>query len=74
MNTKRALVVGASAPDPVKLIEAINRAGLDEIIIEGFLDDDAAKQGTMFMGYPVIGPVSIFETHLGDAWIVNDVA
>jgi len=74
MSTKNAVIIGASAPDTVKLIHAINRSGNEEIVIEGFLDDDPAKHGTDFMGYPVLGPTRLLDGKLRDVYVINNVA
>lgn len=74
VNSKHTIIVGASAPDVIKLIEAINRAGTEDIRIEGFLDDDARKHGTSFMNYPVLGSVDLLNSKLRDCYVVNNIA
>lgn len=74
MNTYRTVIIGASAPDTVKLIEAINRSGSQEIHLEGFLDDDTRKHGSRFMGYPVLGGIALIESRYRDCYVVNNVA
>ena len=74
MNTFRTVIVGASAPDTIKLIEAINRSGREEIQLEGFVDDDARKHGSSFMGYPVLGETSLIASRYRDCHLVNNVA
>lgn len=74
MASKRVIIIGATAPDTLKVIFAINTARTDEIIVEGFLDDDVAKHSKEFMGYPVLGPISCLEDQYRSSWIVNNVA
>jgi len=52
--TKELIIYGAGYPDIVKLIYAIN---LKEHTweIKGFIDDTPDKQGTEFMGFPILG-------------------
>lgn len=52
--TRRLILYGASYPDVVKLIAALNRAN-DPWEVAGFIDDAPEKQGTVFMGSPIIG-------------------
>jgi sugar O-acyltransferase (sialic acid O-acetyltransferase NeuD family) len=74
MSAKSVVVVGATAPDIVKLIAAINRAGSDNLVLEGFLDDDPSKLGTEFMGYPVLGTTAALRDKFRDFWVANNVA
>ncbi len=71
---KKLLIVGATAPDVVKIISAVNRAGREQILIEGFVDDDSSKTGKEFMGYPIVGTTEILKNACPDFWILNNVA
>lgn len=54
---KKLILIGAANAELAKLVRAINgRAPTWELV--GYLDDDPAKQGTMFMDAPVLGPTS----------------
>ena len=48
------VIYGASYPDVIKLIDAIN-ADQPTWNIKGFIDDTPEKTGTKFMGYDVLG-------------------
>ena len=50
----RLVVLGANNPETIRVINAVNR---DErrLDLVGFIDNDPAKQGTAFCGYPVLG-------------------
>jgi sugar O-acyltransferase (sialic acid O-acetyltransferase NeuD family) len=74
MATKKTVVVGSTAPDVIKLIAAINRAGTDTIAVEGYVDDNPSRNGTVFMGYPVLGGSAELAGKLRDCWVVNNVA
>lgn len=74
MSRKHFVIVGATAPDALKLAQAIDRAGTDHFSFEGFLDDDPAKTGAEFMGYPIVGTTAALENRLKDCWVVNNVA
>jgi len=71
---KPLIIVGATAPELVKLVDAINQAGTDNFDIVGFLDDDPAKRGTEFMGYRVLGPTTMLKDAYQDCWVINNVA
>lgn len=71
---KSLIIVGASAPQVVKLVDAINEAGTDSFDIIGFLDDDPAKIDRELMGYPILGPTTILKDKYKDCWVINNVA
>ena len=71
---KPLIIVGAMAPEVVKLVDAINLAGTDRLDIIGFLDDDPAKHGTGFMGYRVLGATTELKDAYKDYWVINNVA
>jgi len=73
-DVKKVLIVGATAPDVIKIISAVNRAGAEQIVIQGFLDDDRSKTGQEFMGYPIVGTTAILENGCPDIWVLNNVA
>lgn len=59
----RLILLGANDPEVVRLLRAVQRDStkINEI---AFLDNDAAKHGTTFFGYPVLGGTEL----------VNDLA
>jgi sugar O-acyltransferase (sialic acid O-acetyltransferase NeuD family) len=46
--------LGASNPETARMIQSIKRAD-PHFEVAGFIDNDPAKHGTTFMGYPVLG-------------------
>jgi acetyltransferase EpsM len=67
------VIAGATAPEIVKLIEAIDRSGAARYRIRGFLDDDPQRQGQTFMGYPVLGGLDLIAQGLRECGVVNNV-
>lgn len=51
---KKLIIYGASFLDIIKIVDAINRKE-PTWKIQGFLDDNKAIQGSVIMGYPVLG-------------------
>lgn len=51
------LILGANNPETVRVVMAINDR-LPTFHIAGFLDNDPAKHGQLFCGFPVLGPSS----------------
>lgn len=47
-------LLGAANPETIRMIRAVQRAA-PNAEFPGFLDNDAAKHGTLFHGYPVLG-------------------
>lgn len=50
----KILLVGAANPETIRMIAAVKRV-VPDLEVLGFLDNDAAKQGSDFHGYPVLG-------------------
>ncbi len=73
-ESKSIIIVGATAPEVVKLVHAIRASGKEDLRIEGFLDDDPARHGTSFAGYPVLGSTDLLTTTYRDCCVVNNVA
>jgi sugar O-acyltransferase (sialic acid O-acetyltransferase NeuD family) len=71
MATK-LVIIGATNPEPVQLIEQINDSKPTWHII-GFVDDDAAKAYTSVLGFPVLGPLELLATELRGVHVVNNV-
>jgi sugar O-acyltransferase (sialic acid O-acetyltransferase NeuD family) len=73
MSLKQIVIVGATAPEIVKLIEAVNeRASSYEIV--GFLDDDKVKHGQMFFDHKILGGTDLLTKGLRGCSVVNNVA
>lgn len=71
---KNLIIYGAGYPDIVRLVNAINRVE-PTWKIEGFVDDTPAKQGTSFMGHPILGTRTDLERLKGpDTYFINNVA
>ena len=68
------VIVGATAPEVVKLIHAITQCGKERYSVVGFLDDDPVLHGSRFMGYNILGPTTLLSTTYRDCWVVNNVA
>jgi sugar O-acyltransferase (sialic acid O-acetyltransferase NeuD family) len=70
---RRLLVLGANNPETVRVVAAINdRAPVFDLV--GFLDNDPAKHGTTFRGYPVLGPSPLVaEKAYRDCVVVNAI-
>ena len=50
----RLVVMGANNPETIRVVNAVNAAGGGMELV-GFIDNDPAKQGGSFHGYPVLG-------------------
>src|SRR5438128_11475867 len=72
--TQDIIIVGSTAPDVLKLIQAINRSTPGAFKIVGFLDDNEARHGGMFFGYPVLGPTALLATRYPGCGVINNVA
>jgi sugar O-acyltransferase (sialic acid O-acetyltransferase NeuD family) len=52
--------LGAANPETLRMIGAIEQVD-PEFRVAGFLDNDPAKKGTMFLGYPVFGGFEVLD-------------
>ena len=50
---RKLILLGANNPEAARQARALIKCGA--VHIEGFLDNDAAKHGTDFCGFPVFG-------------------
>ena len=67
------LGVGGYCSNLLDIVSDMNRAASEEIYRPiGFLDDDPARQGTLYCGLPVLGQIASAAVH-GDAWFVNGI-
>lgn len=48
------ILIGAANPESIRMIAAIRRVN-PKFSVRGFLDNDPAKHGVVFHGYPVLG-------------------
>lgn len=73
MGQKPLVIAGATAPEIVTLLEAINDdAPTYEIV--GFVNDDEARLGQTFCDYPVLGGTGLLADKLRHCLVVNNVA
>ncbi len=66
------IIYGASYPDIIKLIDAIN-ADQPTWNIKGFIDDTPTKAGSEFMGFPVLGGREVIAGQDPDTFYFNNV-
>jgi len=74
MGRTQIVIVGATAPEIIKLLEAINKAGVDEYEVLGFVDDDQNKHGQFLFNYPVLGGTALLANKLRGCAAINNVA
>ena len=73
MVTRRLLVFGANNPETVRVAQAVNDHELTFELV-GFLDNDPAKHGTEFWGFPVVGGCEmVAEIRFRDCVVVNAI-
>ena len=78
---KHLYIYGAVYPDIVKLVDAINNAWVEKRFpgvpiwkLAGFIDDTLSKQGTQYMGIPVIGGKEVLpDIDKYSSWFINNV-
>ena len=68
------VILGSTGPEIVKLLAAIESRGLADFKVRGFLDDDPARHGAVFMGYPILGGSDLVGSESGDTLVINNVA
>ncbi len=70
---RRLLVLGANNPETVRVVQSVNdRAPTLDLV--GFLDNDPAKHGREFWGYPVLGGSALVaEARYRDCVVVNAI-
>jgi sugar O-acyltransferase (sialic acid O-acetyltransferase NeuD family) len=73
-DMKKVVILGSTAPEIVKLLDARKSAGKSDIELIGFLDDSPARHGAYFMGLPVLGGSELLRTTYADCWVINNVA
>lgn len=61
----RVVFLGAANPETMRMIIAVQRVRPD-FEVAGFIDNDPAKKGTAFLGYPVYGGLEIAPELLRD--------
>jgi FlaA1/EpsC-like NDP-sugar epimerase len=67
------VIIGATNPETVRLIEQINEYKPTWHII-GFMDDDPAKAHTSILGFPVLEPLELLATELRGVHVANNIA
>jgi sugar O-acyltransferase (sialic acid O-acetyltransferase NeuD family) len=72
---KNLIVIGASTPTIIRVVEDINAAGVEKIKILGFLDNNYSNLGEEFWGYPILGGFDkIGEFVSQDVSLINTIA
>jgi sugar O-acyltransferase (sialic acid O-acetyltransferase NeuD family) len=71
---KNVVILGATAPEIVKLLDARKALGEKDVEVLGFLDDNKACHGTVFTGLPVLGGCELLGSTYADCWVINNVA
>lgn len=61
----KVVFLGAANPETKRMILAVQRAQPNFVVL-GFLDNDPAKKGTDFFGYPVFGGFDVLDRFAGD--------
>jgi sugar O-acyltransferase (sialic acid O-acetyltransferase NeuD family) len=67
------VIIGATNPETIRLIEQINDVKPTWHIL-GFVDDDPAKAHTTVSGFPVLGPLELLGTDLRGVHVANNIA
>ncbi len=57
----KLICLGANNPETIRVINAIKKVSRDFSFL-GFIDNDSAKKGTSFFGYPVLGGSDYMQT------------
>lgn len=71
---KNLVILGSTGPEIVKLIAALECRGQADFRMAGFLDDDSARHGAHFMGYPVLGGSDLLRSEFSESLVINNVA
>jgi sugar O-acyltransferase (sialic acid O-acetyltransferase NeuD family) len=66
---RQLILLGANNPEVVRQARELERGG--DVKVLGFLDNDAAKKGSIFEGYAVFGGVELAGNWLESAEFVN---
>jgi sugar O-acyltransferase (sialic acid O-acetyltransferase NeuD family) len=61
MDPVPLICLGASNPETIRILRAINAAPGPRLDLLGFIDNDKTKQGTRFHGYPVMGGLEVID-------------
>ena len=67
------VIIGATNPETVRLIEQINEYKPTWHII-GFMDGDPAKANASILGFPMLGPLELLATELRGVHVANNIA
>ena len=55
MSINKLIIIGASSPTIIRIIDDINLYGNDQFDIIGFIDNDVEKHGKQYMSYNILG-------------------
>ena len=72
-ESKQLILLGARAPEIVKLLEAVRASRADHFELLGFVDDDPQTHGKSLVGLPVLGGSNLLASDYHEAFVVNNV-
>ncbi len=73
-DMKKVVILGSTGQEIVKLLDARRASCEKDLKVLGFLDDDKARHGALFVGLPVLGGSELLGTTYADCWVINNVA
>jgi sugar O-acyltransferase (sialic acid O-acetyltransferase NeuD family) len=73
-KVRKIVILGSTAPEIVKLLDARRASCEKNLQVLGFLDDDRARHGETFVGLPVLGDSELLRGTYADCWVINNVA
>jgi len=74
IKLKKVVILGSTAPEIVKLLDAQIASVKEDLQVLGFLDDDKARHGALFVGKPVLGGSELLRSTYADCWVINNAA
>ena len=71
----KLIVIGASTPTIIRVINDINESGKDQFEILGFVDSDSKNIGNDFFGYNILGDFEkVKKYNKNDVCLINTIA
>lgn len=72
---KNLMIIGASTPTIIRIIDDINKYSDDEINVIGFIDNDETKHGEKFMSHDIFGSEEVIKKFdVSSISLINTVA
>ena len=71
---KKVAILGLTGREIVKLLDARRTSCEKDLHVLGFLDDDKDRQGSSFLGLPVLGGSELLGSAYADCLAINNVA